>query len=156
MTTKTRLSLALATGLLLLAGCAKDTETVPSAPSKLTLLADGGPWAITAYTRTTGSNAAVDRRPAIACERDDRFVFGRNGVLTGTEGPLVCRSGDTPTTVTSTQPWSFNSAQTQLTIGNASTGIPYEVVLLDANGLKLRWSRTSGGQTVVDYLEYRN
>ena len=156
MTTTTRLSLAVATGLLLLAGCAKDTETVPSAPSKITLLADGGPWAISAYTRTTGSAAAVDLRPAAACARDDRYVFGRNGVITGTEGPLVCNSSSTSATVVSTQPWNFNSTQTQLTIGTASNGVPYDVVQLDANGLKLRWSRTSNSQLVVDYLEYRN
>ncbi len=155
MTITTRLSLAFATGLLLLAGCAKDTETAPSSTNKLTLLADGGPWAITAYTRTTGSGSAVDLRPAAACERDDRYVFGRNGVITATEGPLVCGSG-TSTTVVSTRPWNFNGTQTQLTIGSGSTGIPYDVVLLDADGLKLRWSRTSGSQLVVDYLEYRN
>jgi hypothetical protein len=154
-TTFTRISLAVATGVLLLAGCAKDTETAPSAPSKISMLTSGGPWRITSYTRTVGSAAPTDRQDPAACARDDRYTFSSNGVQTRNEGPLAC-AGSTPNAVVNTAPWNFNSDQTQITIGSGSTAIAYSLVALNSDRMELRWTRTSNGQNVVDNILYMN
>ena len=60
-TTFARISVAVVAGVLLLAGCAKDPETAPSAPSKTSRLINNVQWRITNYTRTVGSAAPTDR-----------------------------------------------------------------------------------------------
>ncbi len=106
----TRVLLALTAGVLLIAGCAKDPETAPSAPSKTSLLTNNVQWHITSYTRTMGSAAPTDRQDPAACARDDRYTFGTNGVQIRYEGPLAC-AGSTPNVVINTAPWNFNSTK---------------------------------------------
>jgi|SRR6476661_83885 len=135
-----------------------DTDTEDPAPNSKTQLLTASPWRITSWTRTTGSGAPVDQLPSQTCQRDDRYSFGTNGVMTRTEGPTACGSGNSQTVVL-TAPWSFNSAQTTLTIGSANMGatsIPYEVVRLTTDVMQLRYTRTSSGQTVVDDVNYAN
>ncbi|GAA4352360.1 hypothetical protein GCM10023185_11940 [Hymenobacter saemangeumensis] len=134
-----------------------DTETEGPAPNTKTQLLTADPWRMTSWTSTTGSGSPVDQMPAQACQRDDRYSFGTNGVMTRTEGPLPC-SGNSQTVVL-TAPWNFNSGQTILTIGAANMGastIPYEVVRLTADEMQLRYSRSVNMQTVVDNVNYVN
>jgi hypothetical protein len=153
-----KLALLFALGALTFSACQSDTETVAPAATKTQQLT-AGPWHITAWTKTTGSGTPADQlAPLSACQKDDRYTFGTNGVLTRTEGPTACGSGNSQTVV-STSPWNFNSTQTVLTIGSAAMGatsIPYDVVLLTADNLQLRYTRTSGGSTVVDNIVYAN
>lgn len=144
---KSALLLAVAAGFL--TGCDKVSET--AAPNKTQVLT-GSTWHITAYTRATGSNAPVNYLNtafSTACERDDRYAFGTNGVQVRTEGPTAC-AGNTTSTVVGTYPWNLNSAQTQLTIGNTT----FELVQLSASALQLRTTRSSGGVTVTDNVSY--
>lgn len=147
-----KFALLLAVAAASLTGCQKDT--VAPAPASKTQFLTAGPWHITAYSRATGSAAATDyfasAFPA-ACERDDRYAFGTNGVEIRTEGPTAC-TGNTSTTVVGTYPWNMNSGQSQLTIG----GTTFDVVQLTADAMQLRSSRTSNGATVVDTITYAN
>ncbi|MBF9142934.1 lipocalin family protein [Hymenobacter properus] len=147
-----KIALLSAVTAALLTGCQKDTES--PAPASKTQLLTSDPWHITAYTRTTGSAAAVDYLPTAfptACERDDRYAFNTNGVQIRTEGPTAC-SGNTSQTVVGTYPYNMNSAQTQLTIG----GTTFDIVTLTADAMQLRSTRTSNGTTIVDNVTYAN
>lgn len=139
-----------------LTACDTESET-PSPTGKVQLLT-AGPWHITSWTRTTNGGTPANQMSAQACQRDDRYTFGSNGVMTRTEGPTACGSGNSQTVVL-TAPWNFNSSQTVLTLGSANMGastIPYEVVRLTADAMQLRYSRTSNGNALVDEVNYVN
>jgi len=152
-----RLALFCVLGAATLAGCGTDTED--PAPSSKTQLLTASPWRITSWTRTTGTGMPADQLPAQACQRDDRYSFGTNGVMTRTEGPTACTSGGNSSTVVLTAPWNFNADQSILTLGSANMGassIPYEVVRLTSDVMQLRYSRSVSGQPVVDNVNYAN
>jgi hypothetical protein len=142
-----------------LVGCDTDIEG-PAQSSKASLLT-ALPWHITAWTRSTGSAAAtnyLNTAMPSSCERDDRYEFLANGTMNRREGPTSCGSG-TSQTIVSNSPWNFNAAQTTLTIGSANMGtttITYDVVRLTSDVMDLRYTRTSGGTTIVDNISYRN
>jgi hypothetical protein len=136
-----------------LVGCDGDKET--PAPDNKTSLLTASPWRMTAWTRTTGSTTTNVYNNLSACEKDDRYAFGTNGVLTRTEGQVPCGSRAAQAVV-STSPWNFNSAQTQLSIGSASMGatsITYDVVRLTSDVLQIR---TVAGNTNIDDITYLN
>jgi hypothetical protein len=136
-----------------LVGCEGDKET--PAPDNKTSLLTAGPWRITAWTRTTGSTTSNVYNSLPTCEKDDRFAFGTNGVLTRTEGPVPCGSRAAQAVV-STSPWNFNSARTQLIIGSVgmgATSITYDVVRLTSDVLQIR---TVAGNTNIDDITYQN
>ena len=155
---KFRISVLRASALLLVGATAvlsacDETAENPS-PSGKTQLLTAGPWHITAYTRTTGNGPATNYLTTEfprSCERDDRYTFKINGVQERTEGPTSCGSGGSATVV-GTYTWDFNSSQTQLTVA----GITFDVVQLSDSTLQLRWTRTSGGVTIVDNVTYAN
>ena len=140
-----------------LVGCDSDTET--PAPSNKTTQLTRLPWHMTAWTTTTnGGTPASVLATMPACARDDRYAFGTNRVMTRTEGPTTCGSGNSQTVV-SNSPWDFNSTQTVLTIGSANMGttsIAWDVVRLTDDFMDLRHTRTSNGQTVVENVSYKN
>jgi len=147
-----RAALVLAVATVALVGCEKDNES--ASPNKIEVLTGSGPWHITAYTRTTGSNAPTNYLNTVfpnACERDDRYAFNNNGTQIRTEGPTSCGSNNS-NTVVGTYPWDMNASQNQLTIG----GTTFDVITLTTDALQLRSTRTSGGVTIVDNVSYTN
>jgi hypothetical protein len=149
------LSLVVAT-----AGCSKKNDSTPAPTvSAKTALLTAVKWRITGITSTTtfmGQTVTGDSYASLpACQRDNFETFSTNLSTTFDEGATKCSSGD-PQTKQGT--WSFNAAETELTITDPSQAAnsPFrtanaEIVQLTANSMQLRTStsQTQAGITVT-------
>lgn len=150
------LSLALA-----VAGCGKKSDPTPAANpvSAKTALLTASKWRITAITSTTtffGQTVTGDSYTSLsACQRDNFETFSTNLTTTYDEGATKC-SGTDPQTKQGT--WSFNTAETELTIVDPSQAATSplrtataEVVQLTANAMQLRTTttQTQSGVTIT-------
>jgi hypothetical protein len=103
----------------LFSACDKDEELKTEVPSKTDLLTSGQ-WKITAYTLTPPMDLNGDGTPDSdglaameACQRDNLFIFSKNGTLTTDEGSTKCDPDD-PQQEPST--WSFQNNETEIVI----------------------------------------
>jgi hypothetical protein len=149
------LSLAVA-----VAGCGKKSDPTPATNpvSAKTALLTAVKWRITAIASTTtflGQTVTGDSYASLpACQRDNFQTFATNLATTFDEGATKCSSSD-PQTKQGT--WSFNTAETQLTVVDPSQAATSplrtataDIVQLSANAMQLRTTttQTQGGVTV--------
>ena len=136
-------------------GCKKDDST-PTASKTDMLTAKN--WKVTAdvtVATATGQAAVMTDNFAttVACERDNYFKFNADKTVIANEGTNVC-SGS-PQTANGV--WDFNSDQTKLTMGTASSsGIvgQFDLKELSATTLKISVTDTYNGVTEVETLTF--
>ena len=120
MQTKIFLPLCLI-ALLMIAGSSCKKEDKVETPSKTDILTAGtGQWKMSVYTLTPPYDLDGDGAPdtdAYAtfepCEKDNYFVFKKDGVLETNEGASKCDAAD-PQIEMGT--WSFSNNETEITI----------------------------------------
>jgi hypothetical protein len=107
----------------LFSACDKPDDLKTEVPSKTDLLTSGQ-WKITAYTLTPPLDLDGDGTPDSnglaameACQRDNLFIFSKNGTLTTDEGSTKCNPTD-PQQESST--WSFQNNETGIVIDGIS------------------------------------
>jgi hypothetical protein len=133
--------LLLSLAVMALGACKKDDS------SSRTYLLTSKNWRVSAATNTlivNGQPVVTDTYATYpACDRDDFYRFNSNNSVVRDQGLLKCNAS-APQTVTG--PWSFNSAQTQLSflpIGYATQA--GDIIELSASTLHLRISPPAYG-----------
>ena len=121
MQTKSFFPLCLSVLLLASTNSCKKEDKVEPPPSKTDILTAGtGQWKMSAYTLTPPYDLDGDGTPdtdAYAtfdpCEKDNYFVFKKDGVLETNEGASKCSPSDPQIEISS---WSFANNETEITI----------------------------------------
>ncbi|PJJ53179.1 hypothetical protein [Hymenobacter chitinivorans] len=135
-------------------GCKKEEEAAPSKTSLLTarnwrLIADVS--SITSGGKTTSYDEFADYDE---CEKDNFTKFSSDKKVTVDEGKLKCDpNGDQQSSGT----WDFNSDQTKLLLDSPDLGgvvIPFELVELGANTMKLRITQTLGADSYSEIYTF--
>lgn len=141
--------------LLILAGCGKKGDPTPTFSAK-TVLLTAPKWRITAIVGTTtfaGQTATIDGYAGLAsCQKDNFLKYNTNLTAVYDEGALKC-STSTPQSKQAT--WSFNTAETQITVvdpsvpaGSVGNTITADLLQLTATTMQLK---TTDTQTVSGY-----
>ncbi|MDA8886489.1 lipocalin family protein [Bacteroidia bacterium] len=127
-------------------GC-KDDEgsTVPSVSEK-TQLITASPWVLSAITIKIGTEVEDMYSDLDACSKDDEIIFKSDGTEIFDEGDTKC---DPDADQQETFTWSFNTAETELTLtedGEPETGTLKE---LSATKMELEFSQVEDGVTYM-------
>ena len=121
MQTKIFLPVYLSVFLMVATNSCKKEDKVEPPPSKTDILTAGtGQWKMSAYTLTPPYDLDGDGTPDTdayatfeACEKDNYFVFKKDGALETNEGATKCSPND-PQIEMGT--WSFSNNETEITI----------------------------------------
>ncbi|MBB1285510.1 hypothetical protein HRH25_14085 [Flavisolibacter sp. BT320] len=140
MQTKTFTAL-LAAAFLLISSCKKEEDKQASKTDLLT----SGQWRMTSYTLSPpydldgDGTADTDGLATFdACDRDDLFIFKRDGTLVLDEGSTKCNSKDPQTENTT---WDFVNNETEIIIAGE------RVTIVELTQSRFRVSADVGGST---------
>ena len=144
--------------MLAVAGCGKNSDPTPTAKpvSANTTLLTTPKWRITAIVGTTtfsGQTTSVDGYAGLAnCQKDNFSKFNIDLTAISDEGATKC-STSTPQSKQGT--WSFNTAETQITIvdpsvpaGSVGNTIVADILKLTSTTLQVKTTNT---QTISGY-----
>jgi len=153
-TTKTALVIL---SVAVIVGCKKDDNNNNGGTSKTQLLTTGS-WKLTSdyidpAVDVNGDGVADHEVFSFydACDKDDMIIFKSDGTVTFDEGASKCDPTD-PQSENST--WKFASNETQLVVGDASSGETVTLVELSATVLKFRSSFAVQGVTYNETMTY--
>lgn len=123
--------------------CKKDDDV-----TKTEMLA-GGKWTLTSLTVSPaiviGGTSFTDLFSTYpACSKDDFQTFATDGTYTYDEGATKCDPSDVQT---DTGTWSFNTAETQLTLNGTGYSDVWEIVNLSATEMTSKYTFVEGGVT---------
>ncbi len=135
--------------------CKKDDNK----PDRLDLLVEKN-WRLTALTIDPsidwfGNGTLVTNIYAQLnnCDRDDLYIFERNGVYKLDEGPTKCSPND-PQTITGT--WTFNPDKTVITVNITGGSNSYTIKELESKRMVLEYQERFGGVTYTLTGTYTN
>ncbi|MGI4743700.1 MAG: lipocalin family protein [Janthinobacterium lividum] len=139
--------LSLSLGLVALGACKKDSETTPAGAASPTELLTAKSWHMSAYTSSfaEADAAAVttnEYATTPACQHDDFAKFNADKSVRFDEGTTKCNTTDAQS---QNSTWELSSNNTKLTLAAPQLGgfpIPYDVIVLTASTLQLRYSYT--------------
>ena len=146
--------------LFTLAGCGKKSDPTPTPTfSANTVTLTAPKWRITAIVGTftfAGQTTTTDGYSGLAsCQKDNFLKFNTDFTAISDEGATKCSSSAAQSKQGT---WSFNKAETQITIvdpsvpaGSTGNTITADILQLTATTMQLKTTntQTSGGYTVV-------
>ncbi len=135
--------------LSILSACKKDDDAKPKSKTDMLASAAGKKWVMTAATFTFKAGSQTQIIDALAdvqnCDKDDVSIFFSNKKFEGREGATKCNTNDPDLTGEGT--WTFNSAETQLTVIESGSSDTYDIKELTNNTLKAEQTATEDGVT---------